>query len=206
MPTRLTREERKAETRERLLEAAAQVFARRGYQRASVDEIADEAGFSSGALYSNFAGKEDLFLALFERVIAEQVAGLADAVAGLPTVDARARGGAREWMAFLDREPELVLLFMEFWSFAMRDPEVRPRLAARYADVRERIGLLIEDGMRELGLELTLPVAQLATAIDALADGLAFQRLADRHAVPDELFGNVLAALFAGAVRPAGAR
>ena len=57
-PRRLTRDERKAETRERLLAAAGRVFARRGYQAAAVDEVADEAGFSTGALYSNFDGKE----------------------------------------------------------------------------------------------------------------------------------------------------
>ena len=66
---RMTREESRAATRERLLAAARSVFARSGFHGASVEEIASEAGFSTGALYSNFDGKEDLFLVLMEREI-----------------------------------------------------------------------------------------------------------------------------------------
>ena len=198
---RLTRDERKAETRERLLAAAGRVFARRGYQAAAVDEVADEAGFSTGALYSNFDGKEDLFLAVLERQISTQVAELSDAIAERPTIDERARGGAELWMAFLEREPELVMLFMEFWAFAVRNPHVRPRFAARYAEVRAALSEMIENGARELGVELAIPAGQLATAIDALADGFALQKLADPDAVPDELFGTVLSLLLDGARR-----
>lgn len=200
---RLTRDERKAETRERLLAAAGRVFARRGYQAAAVDEVADEAGFSTGALYSNFDGKEDLFLAVLERHISNQVAELSDAVAERPTVDERARGGAEVWMAFLEREPELVMLFMEFWAFAVRNPRVRTRFAARYAEVRAAVSEIIEKGALELGVELAIPAEQLATAIDALADGFALQKLADPDAVPDELFGTVLSLLLEGARRRA---
>ena len=201
---RLTRDERKAETRERLLEAATRVFARRGYQAASVDEVAEDAGFSTGALYSNFDGKEDLFLVVLERHISRQVRELSDAVAERPTIDERARGGAEHWMAFVEREPELVMLFIEFWAFAVRNPEVRPRFAARYADVRAAVSRLIDSGARELGVELAIPAEQLATAIDALADGFALQKLADPDAVPDELFGTVLSLLFEGARRSTG--
>lgn len=198
---RLTRDERKAETRERLLAAAGRVFARRGYQAAAVDEVADEAGFSTGALYSNFDGKEDLFLAVLERQISTQVAELSEAIAERPTIDERARGGAELWMAFLEREPELVMLFMEFWAFAVRNPHVRGRFAARYAEVRAALSEMIENGARELGVELLIPAEQLATAIDALADGFALQKLADPDAVPDELFGTVLSLLLDGARR-----
>ena len=109
---RLSRDERKAETREHLLEAAGRVFARNGYHGASVDEVAEEAGYSTGALYSNFDGKEDLFLAVLQRHIERQVKELSETVSERPTVDERARGGARVWMSFLEREPELVMLFM----------------------------------------------------------------------------------------------
>ena len=119
---RLSRDERKAETRTALLDAASRVFARRGYHAAAVDEVAEEAGFSTGALYSNFDGKEDLFLALLQREIERQVDAVAAVVADRETLDERARGGAEYWIEFLDREPELVLLFMEFWAFAVRNP------------------------------------------------------------------------------------
>ncbi len=198
---RLTRGERKAETREALLDAAGQVFARRGYHGAAVDEVAAEAGFSTWALYSNFEGKEDLFLALLTREIERQVRAVSEAIGERATLDERARGGAEYWNRFLEREPELVLLFMEFWAYAVRNPEVRSRFAARYAEVRASLARLIEQSARELGIELTRPPEHLAVAVDALADGFALQKLADPDSVPDELFGEALAMLLEGASR-----
>jgi AcrR family transcriptional regulator len=201
---RMTREQSKAHTRERLLDAARSVFARGGFHGASVEEIASEAGFSTGALYSNFDGKEDLFLALMEREIAAHAREIADAVGSArASVDERAKGGARQWMTMIEREPQLLLLFMEFWAYGVRDARVRPKVAARFAQVRELLTRLIADGVREFDLELALPAEQLAVAIDALADGIARQKLADPGAVPDELMGKVLSILFAGATRPA---
>jgi AcrR family transcriptional regulator len=200
---RMTREQSKAHTRTRLLDAARSVFARCGFHGASVEEIASEAGFSTGALYSNFDGKEDLFLALMEREISEHAREIAEAVGARASVDERAKGGARQWMTMIEREPELLLLFMEFWAYGVRDARVRPKVAARFAQARELLTRLIADGVREFDLELALPAEQLAVAIDALADGIARQKLADPDAVPDELMGKVLSILFAGATRPA---
>jgi AcrR family transcriptional regulator len=200
---RMTREQSKAHTRTRLLDAARSVFARGGFHGASVEEIASEAGFSTGALYSNFDGKEDLFLALMEREIAAHAREIAEAVGARASVDERAKGGARQWMTMIEREPELLLLFMEFWAYGVRDARVRPKVAARFAQVRKLLTRLIADGVREFDLELALPAEQLAVAIDALADGIARQKLADPGAVPDELMGKVLSILFAGATRPA---
>src|SRR5438874_8380300 len=110
MPTAvLTRKERQEQTREQLVEAAARVFARRGYHRATVDEIASEAGFTIGALYSNFAGKEELFLALADRQVEERVAevgSIADAAEGSEP----GRDAAEQLRAFLERDPEWPLL------------------------------------------------------------------------------------------------
>jgi AcrR family transcriptional regulator len=201
---RLTREQSKANTRERLLLAARRVFARHGFHGASVEEIASEAGFSTGALYSNFDGKEDLFLVLMEREIDEHAREIADAVGARASVSERAAGGARQWMTMIEREPEVLLLFMEFWAYGVRDAGVRPKVAARFAQVRELLTRLIADGVREFDLELDIPAEQLAIAIDALADGIARQKLADPDAVPDDLMGRVLSLLLAGATRPAG--
>ena len=111
-PTRLTREQSKALTRERLLTAARVVFARAGFHGASVEEIASEAGYSTGALYSNFGGKEDLFLVLMQREIEAHAREIAEAVGARSSVAERAQGGARQWMSMIEREPELLLLFM----------------------------------------------------------------------------------------------
>jgi AcrR family transcriptional regulator len=203
---RLTREQSKANTRERLLLAARRVFARHGFHGASVEEIASEAGFSTGALYSNFDGKEDLFLVLMDREIDEHAREIADAVGARASVSERATGGARQWMTMIEREPEVLLLFMEFWAYGVRDAEIRPKVAAQFAHMREVLTTLVADGVREFDLELDIPAEQLAIVIDALADGIARQKLADPEAVPDELMGRVLSVLFAGATRPAGGR
>jgi len=201
-PPRLTRKQSKAHTRERLLDAARSVFASSGFHGASVEEIASAAGYSTGALYSNFDGKEDLFLALMEKEIEEHAREIARAVGSRPTVAERATGGARQWMTMIEREPELLLLFMEFWAYGVRDEQVRPKVAERFAHVRRMLTTLIADSAREFDLQLQLPAEQLAIAIDALADGIARQKLADPAAVPDELMGTVLSLLLTSAAAP----
>jgi AcrR family transcriptional regulator len=199
---RLTREQSKALTRERLLVAARAVFARRGFHAASVEEIAAEGGYSTGALYSNFSGKEDLFLAVMDREIDEHAREIEEAVRERTSVAARAQGGAERWMAMIEREPDVLLLFMEFWAYAARDEGVRRHVADSFGRARATLTRLIADGARDFELELALPAEQLAIAIDALADGIARQKMADPEAVPDELMGRVLALLLAGATRP----
>jgi AcrR family transcriptional regulator len=203
VPSRLTREQSRANTRERLLSAARSVFASSGFHGASVEEIASEAGFSTGALYSNFEGKEDLFLVLMEREIEEHAQEISRAVAAQASIADRATGGARQWMTMIEREPEALLLFMEFWAYGVRDARVRPKVAARFAQMREVLTTLIADGVRDFDLELAIPAEHLAVAIDALADGIARQKLADPDAVPDDLMGRVIALLLAAVSAPA---
>ncbi|HLI32576.1 MAG TPA: TetR/AcrR family transcriptional regulator [Solirubrobacteraceae bacterium] len=188
----------RAATRTRLLDAARRVIARAGYHGASVEEIAAEAGFSTGALYSNFDGKADLFVALMEREIDAHSREIGAAVEGRPSVSARAREGAQEWMATIEREPELLLLFMEFWAYGVRDPAMRAHVAERFAHVRALLTRLILRTAEDFGLELALPAEQLAVVIDALADGIARQKLADPQAVPDDLLGRAIALLLEG--------
>ncbi len=205
---RLSREENKARTRARLLEAAAKVFALRGYHRASVEEIAQEAGYSTGAVYSNFAGKEDLFLALLDEHLAQIVREVSEAVHRGGTAVERAQAAATQWMGTFDRDRDLFLLFIEFWSFAVRDAELRPRVAARFGAFRDATTRLIEEAAGELGLTSPVPPAHLAIAANALADGIALEKLVDPEAIPDELLANTLGLLFgtlaASAERPAG--
>ncbi|GAC1436006.1 MAG: TetR family transcriptional regulator [Solirubrobacteraceae bacterium] len=198
-----TREQRKQQTRERLLAAARSTFAARGYHGASVDEIAAAAGFSSGALYSNFDGKEDLFLELLRCELAEQAATIERGVGHPDTIAARVQGGAAAWMEYVEREPKMQMLFVEFWAYAARDPLVRGKVAAHFAELRAVLTRLVSEAARELGLELLLPAEQLAIAIDALAEGVARQKVTDPAAVADDLLASAIGALIAGASRPA---
>src|SRR3977135_2425103 len=116
-PKRETRAEKQARTRAELIETAAKVFARRGYKGASVEEIAEEAGYSHGAVYSNFDGKADLFLAVFENYMAERARELAATQVDLdPDVplEARARALADQWMRRFAADRESFVLHMEF--------------------------------------------------------------------------------------------
>jgi AcrR family transcriptional regulator len=199
---RMTREERRVDTRERLLEAAAEVFASRGYHAASVDQVAERAGFSTGAVYSAFGSKEELFLAVVDQHLRRSVAELEAAVADGPTVAERVHEGAEHWMDLIERTPEMVLLHTEFWAYAVRDPGVRPRVAAQFAEVRAALCRLVGAGARDLGLRLTMPVEEIAVGLDALADGIARQRLAEPEAVPHDLFARLVAAFLESVTEP----
>jgi len=196
-PPQTIRDEQRALTRARLLDAARRVFARRGYHGASLDEIAREAGATTGAIYSNFAGKEDLFLALFEEHVASQNRKYREIFNRGQNLEERSRGGADDWMAFLHDEPDSFPLMIEFWSYAIRDPKLRRRYAARLAAFRQTFAELIERGASELGIELPAGFAErMGTVINALGNGLALEKLADPESVPDELLGSTIALIF----------
>jgi AcrR family transcriptional regulator len=197
MPKPPTREQKRAETRARLLEGARAVFARRGYHAATVDEVAQEAGFTTGALYSNFKGKEDLFLAVVEDMIAREVREYTEIFEGGTTLDERSRGGADRWMELLAEEPDYFTLYIEMWSAANRDPALAAKLAERHAAMRDASARMIAAGAADLGVEARPEDFQLlATVVSALGDGLAMQKLLTPDAIPDELFGDTLAVLF----------
>jgi AcrR family transcriptional regulator len=181
-----------------LLEAAERVFSRRGFHAATVEEIADDAGFSTGALYSNFAGKEELFLALFDEHTDRRIRDVENIAAAGTSRDARTRQAALRFQAFTEEEPDWPLLFYEFWAYAVR----HPRLRKRWAQGRRRLRSAIADALQEAalaqGVALPLPAEHLAIAANALANGAATERLADPDAVPDDLFPDVLALLFRG--------
>ncbi|WP_022929110.1 TetR/AcrR family transcriptional regulator [Patulibacter americanus] len=200
--SRMTREERRADTRRRLLDAAADVFARHGYHASSVDAVAEAAGFTTGAVYSAFGSKEELFLAVVDEHLRRSVASLEAAVAPGETVAARVRVGAEHWMQLVERTPEMLLLHTEFWAYAVRDPRVRPRVAAQFAEVRAALCRLLVAGADELGLRLTMPVEEVAVGLDALADGIARQRLAQPDAVPHDLFGRLVGAFLSSVSEP----
>ena len=200
----LTREESRQQTRQSVIDAAAAVFAKRGYRGASVEEIASEAGYTIGALYSNFSGKDDVLLALLE----QQVARIAERIVGAARAEQdptdKLRAGAREWMAFLDEEPEMYALMVEFWTMWVRDEEQRPHHAKRFAAVRAYIGGLIQEKADEMGVAMRLPPEHIGAVVMALADGLALQHLANPQAVPSDLYPSVLPILVKALEEPGG--
>jgi AcrR family transcriptional regulator len=193
-PRSSLRDEQKALTRRRLLDAAETVFGRHGFHRASVEEIAREAGATTGALYSNFAGKEDLFLALFEERIATDVSDYSQIVAAGATFEEQARGAADHWMQILRERPNYFPLLIEFWAYAIRVPALRDRLADRFAALRAASARLVLEGAERLNISPDAEAGNLlGMLINALGNGLALEKLLDPAAVPDALYGDMLA-------------
>jgi len=211
---RETRAEKQARTRAELIATAAEVFARRGYNGASVEEIAEEAGYSHGAVYSNFEGKADLFLAVFEDYMAERARELAatqlDLAEGAP-LEARARALADQWMDRLARDRESVVLHMEFIAHASRDPELAQRFGTRSAALREAVAHYIAGYQDEAGEEFALPPDDLALVLRSLGIGLAVEALISPDAVREDLYGDFVELLIemsrqSGSVEPRGRR
>lgn len=172
-----SRAEQQARTRADLLAAATELFARHGYHGTSVDMVAGSAGYTKGAVYSNFESKEELFLALLDQRMAESVAGLERTVAGTePAERSRAVGEQRGSLPVYDRD--WVLLELEFALYAARNDDVRERMGRRQAESARRIVALVERHFAESGIggEVAAPddVAQL---LIAAADGLALMEL-----------------------------
>jgi AcrR family transcriptional regulator len=184
---------------QQLIQAAAKVFARDGYAGASVDKIAAEAGFSKGAVYWNFASKEDLFLALFEQRIDEQVDAMIRFVSAAPPATATASEVNRRFVDLLERDREMVLLAHEYWAVSVRDPELQERYVERYGDLRRNVA----DGLTQRHDELGAPpfpmsAEDVATGLISLAWGLSIGRLADPDAVPDDLYGELVSLIYEG--------
>lgn len=183
----------RAEVRARILAAAATVFAQRGLDGASLDDVAAAAGFTKGAVYSNFAGKDELILALMDEQVADRLAAAVASMqhgGGTSTEQIRALGEQLTRALVAGRDWQL--LFLEFWTHAARDPAIGAAFAEHRRHLRDAIAFVLADQTDRLDLHLAIPPAQLATVVLALSNGLAIERLPDPSAVPDQLFGTVL--------------
>lgn len=180
-----------------MIDAAAAVFAEQGFHAASVQQIARRAGFTTGAIYSHFGGKDDLFLAVFERYGRIRVGEL-DEVARDPNMSPsdRARAMADQWMRRHAEEPEFMVVALEFAVHALRTPRLREALAARHAAVRLAAARTLEHDASVAGLDLPMPALELATALRELGVGLALAQLVDSDAVPESLYGDFVEAFY----------
>jgi AcrR family transcriptional regulator len=193
---RLTRPEQSERNRALVLEAARRVFLDRGYHGATVEEIADEAGFSRGVVYSQFGAKADLFLALLERRMAEraaQTAAQADGLSGDDGAVALMTGSADR-----DREdPGWGLLLIEFRVHAARDRELSARYAAAHQRTVERIAAVLGGIYQRAGQAPPFPAGQLAELMLALSSGGQLEHAANPAALPATVRSQALHRLLA---------
>lgn len=201
MAKRKTRAESKGRTRDRLIRAAAGVFARRGLQATTLDEIAETAGLTKGAVYSNFESKADLALAVLERRIDRPQLAIFNRVDANASDQDRFTQAAKLLSEGI--ETAWFRLELELTTQALRSPLLLTKLRSRDDAARAALSDALEhehfdDSGERWGAELDT----LATALIAVVDGVALQRLKDPAQMPDELIAAVLAAVV-GALLPA---
>jgi AcrR family transcriptional regulator len=187
------------EAREELLTAALRVFARRGYDQAGVDEIAAESGYSKGALYWHFSGKEELLLALLEERVdapARKLVALLESAS--PDRDMSVEA-TREFARQLREQRDAVLLEREYWSLAIRDPELRARYIERQTERRRALARALKARAQHLGApDMPMPAEQVARIVMSMIAGLAIDELIEPGSVDPDLLGEGLAVLYSG--------
>jgi AcrR family transcriptional regulator len=194
---RSRREERKEETRAELIAAAATEFAARGFHGASVEQIARSAGYSTGAIYWHFSGKDDLFLAVYEAYATARVREFEEVHQHAPVeLPLWGRAFADQWMARLHDDPESLVLLAEFFAYAWRNPELRKEFGHRAAAGRLALARLLDQQATAVGATLPIPADDLATVLRELATGVGLAKLADPDAIRDALLGDFVELFF----------
>jgi AcrR family transcriptional regulator len=197
MTGRLTRAERRAQTRASLLGAAARVFARKGMQQASIDDIAEEAGYTKGAFYANFKGKEDLFLAMLDERFAERLEEI-ERLDAEDAVETQARRAGEDFTRSLRADPEWERLFFEFAAHATRNDDFRHELVSRYGALRAAMTQAFERFAARQDVEPPLGLDRVALMVFAMANGFALEQLLEPDAVADDLYAEMLLVFFTG--------
>jgi AcrR family transcriptional regulator len=197
-PLRLTRKEKQAHTRSCLMTSAARVFTRRGLQQASIDEVAEDAGFTKGAFYANFKNKEELFLAMLDERFAERLEEIERVWAGEADLETQARQAGTDFSDYLGADPEWQRLFFEFAAYAARNEDFREELVTRYRALRDRIAEIYRRRKSEMGIAPPISPEHVALMTFAMANGFALEKLLEPDAVPDDLYGIMLMIFFKG--------
>lgn len=188
MAVRLSRTERKKRTREEIVAAARRVFLRDGFHGATLDAIAEEAGYTKGAVYSNFEGKDALFLALLDAQFDVRLTPFVESFENAESLDEALRANARLMAETARQEPLWAPLLVEFWTHASRDPALRAEAARRHDRVLDTIGEALSGIARRFDVAWSREPRELVRSASAFARGMALERLLDPDAVAAEAF------------------
>jgi AcrR family transcriptional regulator len=195
---RLTRKEQQAHTRHCLMTSAAKIFARRGLEQTSIDEVSEDAGYSRGAFYANFKNKEELFLAMLDERFGQRLEELDRVLETGADLEVQTRTAGADFARALSADPEWQRLFFEFAAYAARNEEFRQELVTRYQTLRDRLADAYGRRAQALGVSSPVPLADVALMTFAMANGFALEKLIEPDAVSDELYGTMLTIFFRG--------
>ncbi|HUC37215.1 MAG TPA: TetR/AcrR family transcriptional regulator [Acidimicrobiales bacterium] len=198
----LTPERRRQQTRDHLLAAAAQVFSERGFHGASLDEVAAVAGFTKGAVYSNFRNKEGLFLALFKANYEREAQQLR------ATLEGRSEGppgsGLHDFVAFIREQTRqwggntFAVLFQEFWLYAVRNPAAREQLTSLEDENARDIAQIIESERTRYDLEPLESAERIARVVVALFRGIGLLGVLQPDVADDTLIETAISLVARG--------
>ncbi|WP_424809509.1 TetR/AcrR family transcriptional regulator [Rhodococcus sp. 27YEA15] len=189
--------------RRRLLDAAAEEFAERGFSAARLTEVARRAGFTKGAVYSNFESKQDLFAELFAQRSLEMAGRILAEIAGMNLTDAAGQG-AESIASWVVDDPGWSLFVLEFGVMAGRDPSVAQAYLRERRHLRSQLTDLLYERARDWGVADSLDVRTTVISLMALMSGLVLEHSVDPEEVDREVIGAAVTALFAGAFARSG--
>ncbi len=189
---RLTRKQKQEQTRSCLMKSAARVFARRGMSGASIDEVAEDAGYTKGAFYANFKSKEELFLAMLDESFSERIAETDRAFSTDESPPEQARHSAADFAAAMRSDPDKSRLGFEFAAHAMRSEPFREELLTRFATLRGRMEAIFRRRMEDLGLEPVVALDRMVLMIIAMAEGWKIWQMLDPEAVDDAMLEEMM--------------
>jgi len=194
----LTPERRRERTRQHLIDAGVVVFGQRGYHGASLDEVAATAGFTKGAVYSNFKNKDDLFVAVLEDRIHGQIAEIEALLVDHP-VPGPAQLDAIGVLITPHFDVNWMALYLEFVLYALRNPAARELLRSSRRHTREAVERMVLQDWHQLGTDPEVSARAMATISLALFNGLDLERLIDPDEVPVRTNEEALAFILAAA-------
>ncbi len=189
---RLTRKQKQEQTRSCLMESASRVFARRGMSGASIDEVAEDAGYTKGAFYANFKSKEELFLAMLDESFSERIAETEQAFATDEAPPEQARHSAAHFAEAMRSNPDKSRLGFEFAAHAMRSEPFREELLTRFATLRGRMEAIFRRRMEELGLDPVVGLDRMVLMIIAMAEGWKIWQMLDPEVVDDAMLEEMM--------------
>jgi AcrR family transcriptional regulator len=192
-----TRREKQAETRSSLLRSASKLFCRHGLQGASVEDVAQDAGYTKGAFYSNFKSKEELFLVMLDERFGAELERLDRELAGTGEPAAEAQHAAENFIRHVQSDPEWPRLYFEFVAYAARNEEFRQELATRHRALRARLADVYRRWAADFAAEPPVPIEDIAAMTDFMADGFILDKLVDPD-IDDRLYATMLAIFLRG--------
>jgi AcrR family transcriptional regulator len=197
MPRRRTRKEQQAHTRSCLMSSAAKVFARRGLQQASIDEVAEDAGFTKGAFYANFKSKEELFLVMLDEKFAAEIERVDRILAGRDEPGEEARQATEDFIRFVNADPEWPRLSFEFTAYAARNDEFRQELATRNRALQRKLAEVYRRWSADFPFDPPIPIEDVSTITFCMTKGFVAEQLIEPE-LREEMAGTMMAIFFLG--------